>query len=117
VQKPDWIFLASQLPQGAKELPKGSFTKIIFSGTGCGSLTGSFSVEGSFSGEPTPNTLEEFSRTQTTKYPGPRLQHFWNGKEYVGIETGLKFGGNPMLIQGEDTLTIDLPLETAPFEK
>jgi hypothetical protein len=117
VQKPDWIFLSSQLAQGAKELPKGAFTKITFSGTGCGTLVGSFNVEGSLSGEPTPNTLEEFNRTQTTKYPGPKLQHFWNGKEYVGVETGLKFGGNPAVLQGEDTIKIDLTLESAPFEK
>jgi hypothetical protein len=116
-QRVDWIFTPTELAQGATELPKGTFTTISLKGTGCGALVGTFNVTGSTTGEPTPNTLETWSKEQTTKYPGPPKQHFWNGKAFIGVEPALVFAGNPAVLKGEDKIKFDLTIEAALFEK
>jgi hypothetical protein len=95
-QVPDLVFTPAELLQGAKELPKGEFTKLNFKGGGCGPLVGPQKVGGSEVGLPTPGTVGVFSTTLGVRtIPSgtvPHLwQHFWNGFEFVGIKAGLEF--------------------------
>jgi hypothetical protein len=101
-QLPDLIFLPVAQQQGAETLPSASFTTITFSGSGCGVLIGTFKVEGSEVGAPTPKNIGEWSKELNIKTAeGTFLQHFWNGKKYVGVKVGLLFGGNPASLIGE----------------
>jgi hypothetical protein len=92
-QKPDIIFTPKEIEEGAKELPKGEFTKITFTGSGCGVLTGSSTVKGSVSALINPPELEIWSTQLKVSTPGWTRQHFWNGKEAIEVE--------PKLIVGE----------------
>jgi hypothetical protein len=116
-QTPDLIFTPAEIVSGAKELPKGEFTKITLSGTGCGVLAGSFKVEGSEEGIPTPKNVEEWSTTLLIGTPaGETTQHFWNGTAFIGVRTGLLFGGNAASLIGQTTVTAGQQ-EVAVFEK
>src|SRR4029077_10169370 len=88
---------------GATGLPKGVLTTIALPVSGCGVLGGTkTSVEGSLVGEVKPGTEGEWSSSDEIRTPeGKKAQHFWNGKEFVGVETGLVFGGNTASLVGE----------------
>lgn len=117
LQKPDIIFTPTPIEEGAKELPKGTFTIITLSGTGCGILAGKFEVKESQSVFPKPENLNEWSRTLVTTFPGSKEQDWWNGKEAIGSSNvGLLFGGNPATLTGSVTSTADVQ-EIAVFEK
>jgi hypothetical protein len=116
-QTVDGVGLPVELTAGATELPKGIFTSVTLKGSGCGLLAGTFNVAGSTTGAPTPGTLGTWAKKETTKYPGFPLQHFWNGKEFIGVEPSLTFAGNPAVIKGEGTVTFDRAIEAAVFEK
>jgi hypothetical protein len=108
-QKPDVIIVppGTQIQQGATGLPKGSFAELKFAPTAsCGALAGVFKVGGSTIGSLTPEHLGEWSTKLLVKTPeGTAKQHFWNGKAWVGVETGLVFASNPTSLIGEDTTT------------
>jgi hypothetical protein len=116
-QKPDGIATPSEIAEGATELPKGTFTTITLKGAGCGVLAGTFKMEGSAVIEGTPENLEEWSTSITVRIPeGKRKQHFWNGKVFVGVETGLISAGNEANITGEAKAK-SATQEIAAFEK
>jgi hypothetical protein len=118
VQKPDGIVVGTEITSGATAIPKGEFTKITLSGSGCGVIAGSFPVEGSATAiRFAPANLEEWTRVIKLTYGEGKLhQHFWNGKESIGGETGLLFAGNPADLSGEGTLETPKQ-EVAAFEK
>lgn len=91
-QKPVWIFLPSELAEGATGLSKGKFATVTLK-TGCGALAGSYSMEGSEVGELKPEKVEEWATAQAINTSeGKKKVHFWNGKEAVGVEAGLTLG-------------------------
>lgn len=106
VQSPDIIFTPKEIQQGAKELPKGVFSTVTLSN--CGVLNGTFNVEGSTVGTPIqPEGINAFSTSLKLSTPeGKKKQHFFNGTENVGVETGLIFGGNSASLVGTTTNTI-----------
>jgi hypothetical protein len=110
-QKPDLIFLHSELEQGATSLPKEQFTTITFKGT-CGILIGlTFKVEGSVSAGTTPGNVGEYSQSQTKKiFEGKHEQHFFNGTKNVGATAALTVLGEPAGIEGSATVKV-LPLQ------
>jgi hypothetical protein len=114
-QKPDLIFTPAPLEVGAKELPKGSDTTVTFKGSGCGVLVGVSKIGESQSALPKLANLEEWSKEPAIASPGWKRQHFWNGKESIGAETGLTLGGNPATLAG--SMQIKAPgTEVAIFE-
>jgi len=116
-QKPDGIGVPAEIAEGATELPKGTFTTITLKGSGCGVLLGTFRIEGSAALEGTPENLEEWARTLTVRIPeGKRKQHFWNGKEFIGVETGLKSASNEASLSGQAKAK-SVTQEIAAFEK
>lgn len=108
-QKPDWIFLPTELQQGATELPAQTFTELKFSkkpGVECPALlTGTPQrVKGSLAAAIEPPNVGEWAITETQKFlPNGTKQHFWNGKENIGAKTQLTIGGstNEATLSGE----------------
>jgi hypothetical protein len=101
-QKPDLVFTGTEIPEGAAELPKGSLATITLKGSGCGVIAGSFKLEGSEIGLPSLSNVEEWSRTLAVRpLEGEGLQHFWGGRESVGVKTGLLFAGNSANLIGQ----------------
>jgi hypothetical protein len=117
-QKPSMIITPAEIAEGVTELPKGEFTKVSLSGSGCGVLAGTFKVEGSETGFSSPSNVKEWStKLAVSGVEGKELpQHFWNGKEFVGVRVGLLFGGNPASIVGQGAGSADQQ-EVAVFEK
>jgi hypothetical protein len=117
-QKPDGIVLGTEIAPGATAIPKGEFTRITLSGAGCGVIVGKFAVAGSATAiRFAPSNVEEWTRTIKLTYGEGKLrQHFWNGKESIGGETGLLFAGNEADLSGEGTLETTKQ-EVAAFEK
>lgn len=119
-QKPDIIFVppGTQIQEGATELPKGVFAEVKFSPAAhCATLAGTFKVGGSTIGSLKPEHVGEWSRTLITNTPeGKAKQHFWNGKEFIGVETGLIFDALPASLIGEDKVS-SAKQEVAIFEK
>jgi len=101
-QRPDWVFLPTEPQQGAIELPNSNtFTTITLKGAECGVLASTVSVKGSVAAAITPPNLGEWGFTETQKvWPTNQLQHFFNGKENVGVETKLTLGGEPAVLEG-----------------
>lgn len=124
-QKPDWIFLGQELQQGATSLPKGvPFTNITMQsapGEKC-PLAGQFEVTGSVAASITPESAGTFSTEQTqTVLANGALQHFWNGKENIGVKTELVFGGVAATLKQKTTTSTfgrqgGAPQEVALFE-
>ena len=118
VQGADIIFTPSEISENSTELPKGIFTTITLKGAGCGVLAGTFKVEGSEVGEPKPSKLETFSSETMIATPaGKKKQHFWNGKESVGVETGLIFAGNDASLIGPVALMTGEQVAILPGEE
>jgi hypothetical protein len=115
-QKPDIIFTPKPIEENSKELPAGEFTKITFAKATCGVLAGTFSVKGSVSVTTKPTQLEEWSTKLVTTFPGWPKQHYWNGKEFVGVEPKLVFGTEPSVLTGSVETEADVQ-EIAVFEK
>jgi hypothetical protein len=115
-QKPDIIFTPKPIEENATKLPEGEFTKITFAKATCGVLAGSFPVKGSVSVTTLPANLEEWSTKLVTTFPGWPKQHFWNGKEFVGVEPSLTFGTEPSVLTGTISTVADVQ-ELAVFEK
>jgi hypothetical protein len=119
-QKPAIIFVppGTQIQQGATALPTGTFAEVKFTGAGCGVLAGTFPVTGTTVGKLIqPANKEEWSNTFTFATPeGKVKQHFWNGIEFRGVETGLTFAGNPASLIGENTIET-IRQEISIFEK
>jgi hypothetical protein len=99
-QAPDIIFTPKEIANGETKLPEGTFTQITLTGTECGVLAGSFPVKGAQSATTKPEHLEEWSTKLITAFPGWKQQHFWNGTEFIGVEPGLVFSGNPATLTG-----------------
>jgi hypothetical protein len=105
-QKPVWIFLPSELAEGANSLPKGKFATVTLK-TGCGALAGSYSIEGSEVGELKPEKTEEWASAQTiSTSEGKKKQHFWNGKKAVGVEAGLTLAGGAGAMVGSFKVSV-----------
>jgi hypothetical protein len=102
-QKPDWIFLPTEIEANAKELPKGTFVEIHFASVNCGLLSGLvLKVLGSLGATIKPEKVAEWGTTETTSSAGGKLvQHFWNGKEFVGVTTGLTSSAEAVEYKGE----------------
>jgi hypothetical protein len=115
-QKPDIIFTAAEIAEGAEKLPEAEFTKITLAGAGCGVLAGSFSIKGNVSSLIEPTQLGTWGTQLKVRTPGWPLQHFWNGKEFIGAEPKLLFGGNESKLGGEFEAHAD-EQEIAIFEK
>jgi hypothetical protein len=116
-QKPDLVFAQAEIENGATGLPKGELTKVALKGAGCSVLAGTFKIEGSQVGLPSPSSLEVWSNTLSvsTTEASESLQHFWNGGAFIGVKAGMLFGGNPASIIGQTTLKSGQ--EVAVFEK
>jgi hypothetical protein len=124
-QHPDWIFTATELTQGATELPKTVFANFLFVNKGTESCVfngDQFEVKGSVAGEIKPEQLETWGFAQTIKTPeGKQKQHFWNGEKNIGVETSLLLGTEPASLLGETTVQTagrqgGAPQEVAIFE-
>jgi hypothetical protein len=116
-QRPDIIHTPQDIQPGATELPKGTFVNVALTGSGCGVLAGTFAVGGSASANLTPGNLQEWSSSQTISIAsGKGMQHFWNGKEFVGVSTGLTFDNNPLNLTSQQIVK-DEQQEIAIFEK
>jgi hypothetical protein len=91
-QKVEMVFTPQELSQGATGIPGGVFTTITLAGSGC-LLAGTFPVEGSQIGYPSPSGLGEFSMNLAirTTEGKEQLVHFWNGEKNVEGKVGLKF--------------------------
>jgi len=112
-QKRDWIALPVDLKQQLPvknhevELPKEEFTKITLSSEGGTCLLASKDpVDGSVAVEAvSPVGLEAWSTTEEDKIIGSNTeQHFWNGKEWVGVKIGLTFAGAEATLNGKAKL-------------
>jgi hypothetical protein len=117
-QVPDLAFTPIEIPEGATELPKGgAFTTITFNSK-CGALVGTFNVGGTEAGLPSPSHIGEWSRklAVSTVEGKELLQHFYNGKVFIGAKLGLELGGNPASLIGQ-TQTESAQQEVAVFEK
>jgi hypothetical protein len=115
-QKPTGVGVPNEIASGSERLPEGSFTTITLSGTGCGVLSGSFKINGSISAFPKPANVEEWSKKVAVVFPGWKQMHFWNGKTFIGVETGLTFAGNPASYNGQSEVSTAAQ-EIAVFEK
>jgi hypothetical protein len=89
-QRPQWLFLGKELPQGATSVPSEEFTKITLSGC---AAAGTFPVKGSVVAKIKPEQLGAFSTEQTAESleNGTRL-HFWNGSSNIEGTSSLIFG-------------------------
>ena len=116
VQAFDGTVIDSEIAAGAKEFPKGLFTTVKL--TNCGVLGGSFAVRGSATAPKfVPSKLEEWSRELNLTYGEGKLkQHFWNGGEFIGGETGLFFGESSADLTGTGSLGAEKQ-EVAVFER
>lgn len=97
-QTADWILLGHEIQQGATELPKTVFTSITLKSSGGTCLLASqTTVEGSLAASIESALLGKFGTKQWVEaLPNGALQHFWNGKENIGVETSLKFASEPI---------------------
>jgi hypothetical protein len=115
-QKPGIVYTATEIEEGAKELPNGTLTEVHFKGTGCGVLAGAFPLKGVLSANLKPANLEEWSSELTFSFPGWSRVHFWNGKAFVGVEKAeLTFAANPATLTG--SIKLKAPEELAIFEQ
>jgi streptogrisin C len=110
------IITSAPIEEGAKELPKGAITTVTLTGAGCGLLVGKFEIKESQSVNLVPEHLEEWSTKLIGKSPGAAKQEIWNGIEFIGVTTGLTFGGNPATLTGE-VAENTVAEEVAAFEK
>jgi hypothetical protein len=104
-QRRDWLLLPVELQQGATGLPKTEipFTVInIASGKEtCLLATRQLALKGSMAKEAKPATLAEFrEEEEVTLLPNRTKQHFWNGREFIGVETGLTLNSEEATIEG-----------------
>jgi hypothetical protein len=113
LQHRDWIFLPVELQQGATGLPTGTpFTTITITSKPkvmCLLTTNQMKVEGSATaaGFINPQKIKEDQKLGTfgtveeiRTTGGEGAQHFWNGSNFIGVQTGLKFGPEPAKYRG-----------------
>jgi len=106
LQHRDWIFLPVELQQGATGLPKeqtfASLTITKKNNETCLPAINQLPVTGSatVAGFANPQiskenqNLGEWGLVEELRSTGGEgAQHFWNGKEFIGVQTGLKFNG------------------------
>lgn len=106
-QKPDIVFLPKELAAGATALPKETFTTIKFAAANCGVFNSvSLTVKGSVAAELEPPNAGEWSVTQKQKVVTVAKQHFWNGTENIGVETGLFLGENAAELSGAASVKV-----------
>jgi hypothetical protein len=108
-QKPAWLFTGQELQQGATTVPTNiAFTTITIGnapGHTCLLFTPARAVEGSVVASVKPEQLGAFSTSQAAEArPNGTLQHFWNGKENIGFESGLKFANATAKLQQSATV-------------
>jgi len=131
-QHRDWIFLPSELQQGATGLPNPetgpAFASIRIGpgATGC-PLNGTeqFLVRGSTTvagfaaqkGKENQNLGEWGKAEELVATGGEGAQHFWNGKQFIGVQTKLTFGIEPAKSIGKrEVNTIGRQGKTPPQE-
>jgi hypothetical protein len=113
-QQTDWLATTTDL-HGTTSLPKGEFFQITY--RKCGPLTGKVPIKGTERVWVIPEHVEEFkTKFKFVIQAGKWQQHYWSGKQFIGGETGLEFGGNPLDLTGEGELTTEKQ-ELALFEK
>jgi hypothetical protein len=113
LQHRDWIFLPVELQQGATGLPTGTpFAAITITskpGFTCLLTVNQRPVEGSatVAGFANPQISKEDQKIGTwglveelVSLGGEGAQHFWNGTKFIGVQTGLTFGGLPATYTG-----------------
>jgi len=130
LQHRDWIFLPVELQQGATGLPTGTpFATITITSkpkVECLLAMPQVKVEGSATvagfGNPQKSkenqNLGEWGLVEELRSTGGEgAQHFWNGTRFVGVQTGLTFGGAPAKYVGAfETNTIGKQEKTPPQE-
>jgi hypothetical protein len=120
-QKWDILGTTGDIKEGQTKLPESRFTTLILTGTGCSVLAGQYAIEGSMALETTPENLGEWVRVFTLKLTeGKRKQHYWNGNEAIGMETGLSLAGHEANVTGQIKLTppgLSQSLQIGVFEK
>jgi len=101
-QERDWIVLPVELQQGATGLPKTEtpFTVLNIASRSakeiCLLATRQVAATGSLALKANPATLEKFINEEEQAALGNGTkQHFWNGREFIGVETSLSFGREP----------------------
>ena len=104
LQHRDWIFTPVELQQGATGLPTGTFAALTFTnktGQTCPFngvtqlvVEGSATVYGYAAqrGVENQNLGEWDEAEELVSTGGEGSQHFWNGTQFIGVQTGLKFG-------------------------
>jgi hypothetical protein len=101
-QGPTGVGLATEIPEGATEIPEPELLAITYAGSGCGVLVGKYIVKGSETINTKPSKLGEWSKLLSiTLSEGKELIHFWNGKTFIGDETQQMLGGEVAKISGE----------------
>lgn len=121
-QRPDWIFLPSELQQGATELPNLTFAAITTTAKGEGECNPLLQaqqapVKGSVAAAIQPVNLGEWSNSQTQEIlAGNQKQHFWNGVENVGVETKLTLSGGAATLTGKTKVETTGRQSVAPQE-
>jgi hypothetical protein len=105
-QEWDLVYTPVEIAQGAEELPKGVFTTITLSGSGCGVLAGKFNLTESILAIPlNPKAIDTFTRNLETRTPAGGVeyhQHFWNGARYVPVQVEPLVSGNKTSLEGRD---------------
>jgi len=101
----DWLFLPRELQQGATSLPPSqTFTVINITsvmGRTCLIASRQNEVTGSATAQAVPYQLGVGNVTEEQRTEGSEgKQHFWNGREFVGFETGLSFAREPAKYEG-----------------
>jgi hypothetical protein len=101
-QGPTGVGLATEISQGATEIPEPELLAITYAGSGCGVLIGKYIVKGSETINTKPSKLGEWSKSLSiTLSEEKELIHFWNGKTSIGGETHQMLGGEVAKISGE----------------
>ena len=105
-QTPDWVFLPSEIVEGANEPPgEQPITNVAFKGSGCGVLLGTFVLEGGEVLSPKPEKVGEWTSSETlTTAQGKTKQHLWSGAESFGMETGLTLAHEPATMTSESKI-------------
>ena len=103
-QKPDGFVYHFELGEQEKPKSEAEFVAIKLSGCTFTALNGENKATGFESAEIKPEP-EIFTKEAIFSFtPGKHLQHFWDGKEQVGLETEVSLAGFPSTFEFEDKI-------------